>query len=123
MKLCVFGAGAVGGHIAAKLAASGEEVSVIARGAHLEAMQKGGIRLLHGDKTIQGRVNASSQPTDLGVQDVVLVTLKANMLGNFADAAAPLLGPETAVAFVQNGIPWWYAKELTRLDPGGRLAR
>jgi len=123
MKLCIFGAGAVGGHIAAKLAASGEEVSVVARGAHLEAIKLRGLKLLHGSAVISGKVLASENPEDLGRQDVVLVTLKANMLGAFADGAAPLLGPQTAVVFVQNGIPWWTAKELTRLDPGGRLAR
>jgi 2-dehydropantoate 2-reductase len=123
MKLCIFGAGAVGGHIAAKLAASGEDVSVVARGAHLEAIRKSGIRLLHGEQTIHGKVKASDRPADLGPQDVVLVTLKANQLGEFADAAAPLLGPDTAVVFVQNGIPFWYARELTRLDPGGKLAK
>jgi len=123
MKLCVFGAGAVGGHIAAKLAASGEQVSVVARGAQLEAIRKNGLRLLHGNEVISGKPEASDSPAELGPQDMVLVTLKANQLGSFADGAAPLLGPDTAVAFVQNGIPWWYAKELTRLDPGGRLAR
>jgi 2-dehydropantoate 2-reductase len=123
MKLCVFGAGAVGGHIAAKLAASGEEVSVVARGAHLEAIRRGGLTLLHGEKTIGGKVKASQNPAELGPQDMVLVTLKANMLGDFADAAAPLLGRDTPVVFVQNGIPWWYAKTLARLDPGGKLAR
>ena len=123
MKLCVFGAGAVGGHIAAKLAASGEDVSVIARGAHLRAIRQNGLKLLHGEKTILARPRASERPADFGPQDCVFVTLKANMLGAFADGAAPLLGPDSAVVFVQNGIPWWYARELPRLDPGGRLAR
>jgi 2-dehydropantoate 2-reductase len=123
MKLCVFGAGAVGGHIAAKLAASGEDVSVVARGAHLEAIKRNGLKLLHGPAVITGKVRASENPEHLGPQDMVLVTLKANQLGDFADAAAPLLGPDTAVAFVQNGIPWWYAKDFARLDPGGKLAR
>jgi len=123
MKLCVFGAGAVGGHIAAKLAASGQDVSVVARGAHLDAMREGGLRLLHGAQTIEGRVRASDRPADLAVQEVVFVTLKANMLEAFAAGAAPLLGPDTAVVFVQNGIPWWYGRDLPRLDPGGRLAQ
>jgi 2-dehydropantoate 2-reductase len=105
MRICVFGAGAVGGHLAARLAASGHEVSVLARGAHLEAMRANGVKLIHGDEIIHGRVN--TQPT--GAQDAVFVTLKANMLGVFADAAAPLLGPDTVVVFAQNGVPWWYA--------------
>ncbi len=121
MKLCVFGAGAVGGHLAAKLAATGHDVSVVARGAHLAALQKNGIKLLHGERTIVGRVRAAARADDLGVQDAVLVTLKANMLGAFAEQSAPLLGPDTAEVFVQNGIPWWYDDRLTRLDPGGTL--
>jgi len=135
MKICVFGAGAVGGHFAAKLAASGHHVSVVARGAHLEAMRGKGIRLIHGEKVIAGRVRASDGTTTLGVQDFVFVTLKANLLGAFAEAAAPLLGKDTGVVFAQNGIPWWYGiglaesrvskgrrvPDLSKLDPGGKL--
>src|SRR5438094_9253266 len=84
MKLCVFGAGAVGGHIAAKLAAAGHETSVVARGAHLAAMKTRGLKLLHGDKTIVGRVRAAAAARELGAQDAVFVTLKANVLGAFA---------------------------------------
>jgi len=123
MKLCVFGAGAVGGHIAARLAASGQEVSVLARGAHLEAMRARGVTLLHGRERICGPVRAASDARELGAQDAILVTLKANMLDAFAAQCASLLGRDTAVVFVQNGIPWWYDERLTRLDPGGRLAR
>lgn len=123
MKICVFGAGAVGGHLAAKLAASGHAVSVVARGPHLHAMQKHGVKLLHGDRTIVGRVRGAAQAAELGPQDVVLVTLKANMLGAFAAQCAPLLATQTAVVFVQNGIPWWYDDRLTRLDPDGAVAR
>jgi 2-dehydropantoate 2-reductase len=131
MKVCIFGAGAVGGHIAAKLAAGGHDVSVIARGAHLDAMRDNGITLLHGDKTIRGRVRALPSVAGLGSQDFVFVTLKANALGDFAAAAAPLLGPDTGVVFGQNGIPWWYGiglaadrprpPDLSKLDPLGRL--
>ena len=123
MKLCVFGAGAVGGHIAAKLAAAGNEVSVIARGEHLQAMRSRGLKLLHGGQTILGKVRAAETAAELGPQDAVFVTLKANMLGAFAGQCAPLLGRDTAVVFVQNGIPWWYDARLVRLDPGGQLAR
>jgi 2-dehydropantoate 2-reductase len=130
LRICIFGAGAVGGHLAAKLAASGHDVSVLARGAHLEAMRAHGVTLLHGEQTTRGKVRASERSADLGEQDFVLVTLKANLLPVFARGAAPLLGRDTAVAFVQNGIPWWYAQGLqrelpdfSRLDPGGELAR
>jgi len=123
MKICIFGAGAVGGHMAAKLAAQGHEISVIGRGAHLSAMRERGIKLLHGKQTIVGRVRAVEHAGELGPQEAVFVTLKANGLGVFAEQCAPLLGRDTAVVFVQNGIPWWYDKRLTRLDPDGRLAR
>jgi 2-dehydropantoate 2-reductase len=133
MKICVFGAGAVGGHIAAKLAAQGHDVSVVARGAHLEAMRAKGITLVHGADTIRGRVRAAERAAGLGPQDFVFVTLKANLLAAFAEQAAALLGPATGVVFAQNGIPWWYAiglakerpapPDLSRLDPGDRLRK
>ena len=113
MRICVFGAGAVGGHIAAKLAARGHEVSVVARGAHLEAMRDRGITLLHGDEKIHGRVRTS----DPGLQDFVFVTLKANALGAFAEAAPRLVGKHTGVVFAQNGIPWWYGIGLSGARP------
>src|SRR5437762_14379970 len=90
MKLCVFGAGAVGGHIAAKLAASGNEVSVVARGPHLQAVQRNGLKLLHGEETILGRVRASESAAGLGPQDCVIVALKATLPRAFAEPGAPL---------------------------------
>jgi 2-dehydropantoate 2-reductase len=117
MRICVFGAGAVGGHVAARLSAAGHEVSVVARGEHLAAMRARGVTLLHGDEVIAGPVRTGG----IGVQDAVIVTLKANALASFAEAAAPLLGPDTAVVFAQNGIPWWYAEDMESLDPGRRL--
>jgi 2-dehydropantoate 2-reductase len=133
MRICIFGAGAVGGHLAARFAASGHDVAVIARGAHLRAMQENGVRLLHGEETIGGRVRAAERAAGLGAQDLVFVTLKANLLESFARDCAPLLGPQTGVVFAQNGIPWWYGTglaasrrrppELAPLDPGGALAR
>jgi 2-dehydropantoate 2-reductase len=119
MRICIYGAGAVGGHLAARLAASGHDVSVVARGAHLEAIERNGVKLLHGEEVIVGRVRTSG----IGVQDAVIVTLKANALPAFADAAAALMAPETVAVFAQNGIPWWYAEELAALDPGGKLRR
>lgn len=133
MKIAIFGAGAIGGHLAAKLGAAGHEVSVVARGAHLEAVRERGIELHTGERTIRARVRASADARDLGPQDAVFVTLKATGLRAFAEAAPPLLRPDTACVFVQNGIPWWYAHglsparpappDLTKLDPGGALAR
>ena len=85
MRICIFGAGAVGGHMAAKLAAQGHDVSVVARGAHLEAIRQNGLKLLHGGKTIVGRVRAVERAQELGPQEAVFVALKANGLGAFAE--------------------------------------
>jgi 2-dehydropantoate 2-reductase len=133
MRLCIYGAGAVGGHLAAKLSAGGHEVGVIARGRNLAAIRENGIRLRHGDQEILGRVRAAEDPAELGPQDLVIVTLKANALTGFSQNCAALLKSDTAVVFAQNGIPWWYASglaatrpappDLSRLDPGGRLKK
>ena len=133
MRICVFGAGAIGGNFAARLADSGNEVSVVARGAHLEAIRARGLTLLAGDKKIVAKVHASDRPADLGPQDAVISTLKATALGDLAANVAPLLGPDTPVVFAQNGIPGWYghglaksrppAPDLSMLDPGGALAK
>ena len=133
MRICVFGAGAIGGNFAARLADAGNEVSVVARGAHLEAIRARGLTLLAGDKKIVAKVHASDRPADLGPQDAVISTLKATALGDLAANVAPLLGPDTPVVFAQNGIPWWYghglaksrppAPDLSMLDPGGALAK
>jgi 2-dehydropantoate 2-reductase len=132
-RICVFGAGAVGGHIAAKLAAAGHELSAVARGQNLAALRAGGIALREGERTYTGRVRASENAADLGAQDVVFVTTKATALASLADAAPSLCNADTVFVFVQNGIPWWYAQglapgrprppDLSPLDPGGALAR
>ena len=132
MRICVFGTGAVGGHLAAQLAAAGHDVSALARGAQLEAMRRDGIVLLKGERRIVGKVRAAADPRELGAVDFVLVTLKATGLAALAAGVGPLLGPDPAVVFVQNGIPWWYAQglaperprppDLSALDPGGALA-
>lgn len=127
MKICVFGAGGVGGHVAALLAHAGADVSVVARGAHLQAIRDHGLTLRTDDGEIQAKVAASNDTKDLGVQDFVIVTVKAPALTEVAQSLAPLLGPDTAVAFAMNGIPWWYfhahggaheGKRLPRIDPG-----
>jgi 2-dehydropantoate 2-reductase len=136
-RICVFGAGAIGGHLAARLAAAGHEISVVARGANLAAIQANGVALREGAhaeaRTVAGRVRASERTTDLGVQDVVFVTTKATALAGLAPEVSALCDSRTALVFVQNGIPWWYAiglstarprpPDLARLDPGGALAR
>ena len=130
MKICVFGAGAVGGHAAARLARGGAEISVVARGAQLAAIQARGLEVRAPDGTFRVKVAASDDPSRLGPQDAVLVTLKAPSLPAMAATVAPLLGPDTAVAFAMNGIPWWYfyqeggphdGRRLDRIDPGGAV--
>ena len=133
MRICIFGAGAIGGNFAARLAAAGNEVSVVARGTHLAAIRANGLTLLAGDSKIVAPVKASDRPADLGPQDVVISTLKASSLGDLAASVGPLLHADTSVVFAQNGIPWWYgsglakerpkAPDLARLDPGGALAK
>ena len=132
MKICVFGAGAVGGLVAAELASAGHDVSVVARGAHLDAIRAHGLTLESGGKAKVAKLRASDRPADLGPQDVVLVTAKAQSMAAVADAIAPLLGPETPVVAAQNGIPWWFTykhggaldgRTLAAVDPGGRIAR
>jgi 2-dehydropantoate 2-reductase len=131
MRICVFGAGAVGSHFAVRLALAGHDVSCVMRGAHLDAVKAKGLMLRVGDAEFKARVRASDDPATLGPQDVVICTLKATGLPSLAAGIQPLLGDDTAVVFAQNGIPWWYdiglsakhrpVPDLAFLDPGGRL--
>ncbi len=130
MKVCVFGAGAIGGNLAARLAAGGAEVSVIARGEHLAAIRANGITVETPQGRLHARTAASSDPRDLGPQDLVIVTVKAPALPDVAAGIAPLLKPQTPVLFVMNGIPWWYfyahggpldGRRLPQIDPGDAL--
>jgi 2-dehydropantoate 2-reductase len=126
MRICVFGAGSVGGYLATSLALGGADVSVVARGAHLAAIRSNGLTVETPDGTINARLSASDNAADLGRQDAVIVTVKSPALPAVAASIAPLLGPDTPVAFVMNGIPWWYFyphedRHLPRLDPNNVL--
>jgi 2-dehydropantoate 2-reductase len=132
MKVTVYGAGAVGLCLAARLAKGGAEVSVVARGDTLAAIRAAGITLHAPAQTITARVAASDDPGDLGVQDAVIVTVKAPSLPQIAGGLAKLVGPETRVAFAMNGIPWWYFsgrggadadERLPRIDPGDAIRK
>jgi 2-dehydropantoate 2-reductase len=134
MKICVFGAGAVGGNLAARLAQDARNrVCVVARGPSLEAIRRNGITVETGGLRLTQRVTASDRTADLGIQDLVISTVKATQLADLAGAIGPMLGPDTSVVFAQNGIPWWYligaaasdapSPDLSFLDPGGELAR
>jgi 2-dehydropantoate 2-reductase len=131
MRICIFGAGAVGSHFAVRLALAGHDVSCVMRGAHLEAVRANGLTLRVGQAAFTAKVNASDDSAALGPQDFVISTLKATGLSSLPTGLAPLLRNDTAVVFAQNGIPWWYdlglsadhppPPDLSFLDPGGRL--
>ena len=129
MKICVFGAGAIGGYLAVELALAGHEVCAIARGLHLDAIQKKGLTLMIDGKTKNARIPASDNPADFGPQDYVICALKAYQAYEAAAQFAPLLGPNTAMVTAMNGIPWWYfykeggpfeGKHLKSVDAGAR---
>jgi 2-dehydropantoate 2-reductase len=133
MKICIFGAGAIGGYIGALLALKGEaEVSLIARGPHFHAVKANGLTLHMGGSQYNVRPRISDSPAELGVQDYILLTLKAHALTAITDALQPLIGSSTAIVYGQNGIPWWYfyrhggphdGQRLESVDPGGILWR
>ena len=107
MKICIYGAGAVGGLMGARLTHAGHEVSMVARGPHLDAMRENGLVLHSRGEEFRVTPNCSDDPADLGPQDYVIVTMKAQTLPAAAGGIASLLGKETAVLTIQNGLPWW----------------
>ena len=131
MKIAVIGAGAIGGHIAARLAAAGESVAVVARGEHLKAIRERGLVLRQGGEEIVVRVEATDRIADVGRPDLVVLGVKAHQLAPIAADVASILGPETMVLTTQNGVPWWYffkhggpyeGHRLETVDPGGAIA-
>ncbi len=132
MKVCIVGAGAIGGFIGARLAAAGgAEICALARGATLHALRARGWRLKSGDALTQVPAQASSDPAELGVQDLVIVAVKAPAMSSVAQSLAPLLGPHTMVMPAMNGVPWWFCQGLPEfacaplhsVDPGGVIAQ
>ncbi len=133
MRICIFGAGAIGGLMAARLALKGDaEVTVIARGPHLAAMQERGLRLRSEGEEIVATLRCVASAEEAGVQDYVVVTLKAHSLPGAARQMQPLLGPETAVVSAVNGVPWWYfhglggaheGRVVESVDPGGTVSQ
>lgn len=129
MKICIFGAGAIGGYLGARLAGSGADVSLVARGPHLAAMRDRGLTLIEDGEQSTVTVTASDDPAALGPQDYVIVTLKAHSVPPVVDAMQPLIGGHTTIVSGVNGVPWWYFHRIggplegTRLesvDPGNR---
>lgn len=130
MKICIYGAGAIGGYLGAGLALNGADVTLIARGPHLAAMQENGLKLIKDGEERVARVTAVEDPAEAGPQDFVIVTLKAHSVPPIADRFAPLFHDDTAVVWGVNGIPWWYFhgldgdhtdRRIECLDPGGVL--
>ncbi|UOK73050.1 MULTISPECIES: 2-dehydropantoate 2-reductase [Ancylobacter] len=129
MKVCIYGAGAIGGYVGVQLKRAGVDVSLVARGAHLEAMKKNGLKLLiDGEERVE-HIPCSDNPAELGPQDYVIVALKAHSVPGVVDAMQPLLGNDTAVVTAVNGVPYWYyykhgdqleGKTLESVDPGGK---
>jgi 2-dehydropantoate 2-reductase len=127
MKICIFGAGAIGGYMGAKLAEAGADVSLVARGPHLAAMKANGLRLIEETGETSVTVTASDNPEDLGPQDYIIVTLKAHSVPPVVSKMAPLIGDNTTIVSGVNGVPWWYfhglegpleGKRLESVDPG-----
>lgn len=132
LKICVYGAGAVGCWLACELAAEGRVVSVIARGAVLAALRDGPVKAILPRRTLSAHVQAVEAPSELGTQDVVVLALKSTSLAGAAPSIEGLLGPNTTVLSMMNGLPWWFfegvrndlvpASGLEAIDPGGRIA-
>ncbi len=131
MKVCIYGAGAIGGWIGSGLAHAGCSVSVVARGATLDALQLHGLRLREGRQVTSQAVASSDTPAEFGVQDLVVLAVKAPSLPGVVSQIAPLLGPQTTVLTAMNGVPWWFLQgfggalagtQLASVDPGGALA-
>ncbi len=129
MKICIYGAGAIGGYLGVQLALAGADVSLVARGAHLAAMKANGLKLLIDGEERVAHPRCTDNPAELGVQDVVIICLKAHSITGVIGAMQPLLGPKTRIVTAVNGIPYWYfykhgnaceGSTLESIDPGGR---
>lgn len=130
-SICIFGAGAIGGYVGARLAMKAEaDVSLVARGGHLAAMRANGLTLKQGGETFVVHPTVTDDPRQLGPQDFIILTLKAHAIAGVIDQLHPLIGPRTAIVFAQNGIPWWYfhgsggkfeGRTLESVDPGGTI--
>ncbi len=128
MRICIYGAGAIGGYLGVQLSLAGEDVTLVARGPHLAAMKEHGLKLLIDGEERVARPHCTDDPAEAGPQDYVIVTLKAHSVPAVVDLLHPLLGPDTAVVTAANGVPWWYFyglegpwrdRRLESVDPGG----
>ena len=132
MRVCIVGAGAIGGYVAAKLALAGAHVSVIIRGANLAAVNASGLTLVEaGQEQVVREIVATNKLAEVGPHDIVILAMKAHQVTPIANQLEPLLGPETTIVTMQNGIPWWYfqkhggefdGRRIDSVDPGGVIA-
>jgi 2-dehydropantoate 2-reductase len=132
MKVCIYGAGAIGGWLGVHLARQGCTLSAVARGATLEALQQVGLELRQGDQEMVVSLKARADAAELGEQDLVIVAVKAPAMADVARHIAPLLGPKTVVLTAMNGVPWWFLQgfggslagtTLQSVDPSGVIAQ
>jgi 2-dehydropantoate 2-reductase len=132
-KIAIVGAGAIGGYVGAKLALAGEDVTFIVRGANLVAIRNAGVKLImhDGSEHVATEVKATDNYDEAGVQDIVVLALKAHQVDSVADQVGKLIGPDTVVVTMQNGIPYWYfhrhggeleGRQVKTVDPTGLLA-
>ncbi|MDB5799030.1 MAG: ketopantoate reductase [Paucimonas sp.] len=132
MKIAIVGAGGIGGYVGAKFALAGEDVTFLVRGANLEAIRRNGIKLIEADGSMQVATNvrATNDYAEAGVQDLVILALKANQVEAVAEDVPRLFGPDTVVVTMQNGIPYWYfhkhgghlaGRQVTSVDPTGKI--
>jgi 2-dehydropantoate 2-reductase len=132
MKFAIVGAGAIGAYLGAMLARAGEDVTLVARGAHLRAMRENGVRIRDDAGEIRVAAKVTDDPASVGEVDVVVLTLKTHSVPAIASSLRPLLGPDTAVLTAQNGFPWWYfyrhggeleGTRIESVDPGGVVSQ
>src|SRR5919201_4033123 len=133
MKIAIIGAGAIGGYVGAKLALAGEDMTFIVRGANLDAIRRNGIKLVmhDGSEHVARNVRATNDYADAGLQDIVILAMKAHQLEAVVNEVAKLLGPNTVVVTMQNGIPYWYFHKhggslagsiVKSVDPNGLIS-
>jgi 2-dehydropantoate 2-reductase len=122
MKICIFGAGAIGGYMGAKLALAGADVSLVARGPHLAAIKANGLALIEDGQSHSVKVTATDDPQTLGAQDYVILTLKAHSVPPVVGQVLPLLGPDSTLVSGVNGVPWWYFHKIGGPLEGTRIA-
>ena len=131
-KICVFGAGAIGGYLACSLMKTSADISVIARGAHKEAIEANGLKLIKGNIEETHKIYVTDKPSDLSVQDFIFLGVKAHAISGIIDSLLPIIGEKTSIISAVNGLPWWYFYKaqtgtmlddchIESVDPGGRI--